>query len=70
MKTGFKDRNGTDINVGDSVKFKCCGNNYITQEVRRSKNGYTPFDRTIRIEASPYTDPSECVIIKKSKSNS
>ena len=63
MKTGFKDKNGNDINVGDSVKFKCYGDSYITQKVQKSKNGYIPFDNTIKIEVSPYIESEKCVIV-------
>jgi hypothetical protein len=63
METGKNDKNNTAIKIGDTVKFKCYGNNYITATVYKTKNGFSPFDDTIPIEMSPYTEPSECVVI-------
>jgi len=67
MYTGLRDKNNNPIKVGDTVKFKCFGNNYITEKVVKTKNGFIPFDSTIKLEAAPYTEADKCEVINSQK---
>ena len=49
--TGFKDKNGTEIFVGNKVKFKFYGQHYFIEKVHKTKNGFYPFDPSIRVKS-------------------
>ena len=61
--TGFKDRNGTEICVGNKVRFKFYGQHYLTEKVHKTKNGFYPFDTSIRVEVGAYIEPKNCVVV-------
>lgn len=64
MKTGLKDKNGTEIMVGDKVRFKSMGW-YYTVTVKEMYEGYYyPFNPNVKVEAGFYIQPSDCEVVK------
>ena len=62
--TGFFDKNGREIFVGDKVSFKCMGH-YFVVTVKEMYNGYYyPFNPNVRVEAGFYVEPSKCRIVR------
>lgn len=61
--TGFFDKTGQEIFVGDKVRFKYMGRLY-TEVVEEMGNYYYPFNPNISVEAGFYVEPSKCRVVK------
>lgn len=63
MKTGLKDKNNTEILIGQKVKFKYY-NHWHEVKVQKWEKGIYPFIPDISEKVGFYIEPNECEVIE------
>lgn len=65
QSTGYFDKYGNEIFVGDTVRYQFYGQHYFNTVVVPFKNGFYPFFTGVSVEVGHDIDPKKCFIVKK-----